>query len=81
MGFPKYIFLTSIIFTLFLPFTRGQIVFKELPGYRAADNDSLFFDISSKRKIITLDGTWKVHPADDEKAEEGFCFCPFSISR
>ncbi len=68
MGFPKYIFLTSIIFSLFLPFTRAQIVFKRLPGYRISDNDSLFLDITSKRKIIPLNGTWKVHPAGDEKA-------------
>lgn len=70
MGFPKYIFLTSIIFSLFLPFTQAQIVFKELPGYRIAGNDSLFFDISPTRKIIPLNGTWKVHPADDEKAQK-----------
>ncbi len=70
MGFPKYIFLTSIIFSLFLPFSRAQIVFKELPGYRIANNDSLFLDITSKRKIISLNGTWKVHPAGDEKAQK-----------
>ncbi len=70
MGFPKYIFLTSIIFSLFLPFSQAQIVFKELPGYRIADNDSLFFDITSKREIIPLNGTWKVHPAGDEKAQK-----------
>ncbi len=70
MGFPKYIFLTSIIFSLFLPFSQAQIVFKELPGYRIAENDSLFFDITSKRKIIPLNGTWKVHPAEDEKAQK-----------
>ncbi len=70
MGFPKYIFLTSIIFSLFLPLTHAQIVFKELPGYRVAANDSLFFDITSKRKIISLNGTWKVHPAGDEKAQK-----------
>ncbi|HSD63935.1 MAG TPA: glycoside hydrolase family 2 TIM barrel-domain containing protein [Ignavibacteriaceae bacterium] len=68
MGFPKYIFFTSLFFFLFLPVTRAQIVFKELPGYRISDNDSLFFDISTKRKIIPLNGTWKVHPADDEDA-------------
>ncbi len=70
MGFPKYILLTSIIFFLFLPFTRAQIVFKELPGYRIADNDSLFLDITPKRNIIPLNGTWKVHPAGDEKAQK-----------
>jgi beta-galactosidase len=68
MGFPKIIFLTSLLLFLLLPFTKAQIVFKELPGYRIADNDSLFFDISAKRKIIPLNGTWKVHPAKDEDA-------------
>lgn len=70
MGFPKYIFLTSLFLFLFLPFLKAQIIFKELPGYRIADYDSLFFDISSHRKIIPLNGTWKVHPADDEKAQK-----------
>ncbi len=68
MGFLKFIFFTPLIFFLFLPFTRAQIVFKELPGYKISDNDSLFFDLSQKRKIISLNGTWKVHPADDEDA-------------
>jgi len=70
MGFPKYILLTSLILLLFLPFSNAQIVFKELPGYRIADNDSLFFDITANRKIIALDGAWKVHPANDEKARK-----------
>jgi beta-galactosidase len=70
MGFPKYIFLTSLIFFLFLPFSKAQIVFKELPGYSIAGNDSLFFDITSVRGIIPLNGLWKVHPADDEKAQK-----------
>ena len=54
MGFPKYILLTSLFLILFLPFSRAQIVFKELPGYRIADSDSLFFDITANRKIIPL---------------------------
>ncbi len=70
MGFPKYIFLTSLFLFLLFPFSRAQIVFKELPGYRIAENDSIFFDITSHRKIIPLNGTWKVHPADDEKAQK-----------
>jgi beta-galactosidase len=70
MGSPKYIFLTYLLFILFFPVTNAQIVFKELPGYRIVQNDSLFFDISTHRKIISLNGTWKVHPADDEKAQK-----------
>ena len=70
MGFPKYILLTSLFLFLFLPFSRAQIVFKELPGYRIADSDSLFFDITANRKIIPLNGSWKVHPAGDEKAQK-----------
>ena len=69
MGFPRYILLTSLILFLFLPFLKAQIIFKELPGYRIYDNDSLFFDITSNRKIIPLNGVWKVHPADNDKAE------------
>lgn len=68
MGFPKFIFFTSLFLFLLLPSIRAQIVFKELPGYKISDNDSLFFDLSPKRKIISLNGSWKVRPADDEDA-------------
>ena len=69
MGFRKFIYFTSLILFLFLPLSQAQIIFKELPGYRIADNDSLFFDITATRKIIPLDGIWKVHSADDDKAQ------------
>lgn len=70
MGSPKILLITSLFLFLFLPLTKAQIVFKELPQYKMAEDDSLFFDISSKRKIISLNGTWKVHPADDEDAQK-----------
>jgi beta-galactosidase len=70
MGFPKFILLTSLFLIIFSSFSTAQIVFKELPGYHINDSDSLFFDISQTRKIIPLNGTWKVHPANDEDAQK-----------
>ena len=46
----------------------SQVVFKEVPDYQIRSTDSLFFDITSTRSIISLNGKWSVRPADDEKA-------------
>ena len=46
----------------------GQVVFKEIPDYEIRSTDSLFFDITSTRSIISLNGKWSIRPADDEKA-------------
>jgi beta-galactosidase len=68
MGYPKNS-LKLIIFFFLLPFfpTPGQIVFKELPKYEIKSSDSLFFDISSRRTIFSLNGQWRVYPSDDEQ--------------
>ncbi len=59
------IFLASLLF--FSSSLNAQIVFKELPGYKIKSSDSLFFDITQTRRIISLNGTWKVYSADDEE--------------
>ena len=46
----------------------SQVVFKEVPNYELRTSDSLFFDITDTRAIISLNGKWSVRPADDEKA-------------
>ncbi|MFO7446733.1 MAG: glycoside hydrolase family 2 TIM barrel-domain containing protein [Ignavibacteriaceae bacterium] len=56
------IFLSII---LFLNISYGQIIFKELPDYEIKLSDSLFFDISSTRSIVPLNGRWQVHPSND----------------
>lgn len=58
---------TLIFFFLILFATvpiLGQIVFKELPRYEITLTDSLFFNITSKRNITSLNGTWQVFSAD-----------------
>ena len=44
----------------------SQVVFREVPDYEMRASDSLFFDITSTRSIISLNGKWKVSPADEE---------------
>ena len=56
-------FLTISSFQLF-----GQVVFKEIPNYEIRSSDSLFFDITATRSIISLNGKWTVRPAGDEDA-------------
>lgn len=58
-------FIISIL--AFHPFLTGQIIFRELPQYKLNSSDLLFFDITETRKIISLNGEWKVYSADDEK--------------
>ncbi|HZW40331.1 MAG TPA: glycoside hydrolase family 2 TIM barrel-domain containing protein [Ignavibacteriaceae bacterium] len=60
-------FFTLLILCLLINKTSfSQIIFKELPKYEFNSSDSLFFDISPTRSVITLNGTWKVYAADDE---------------
>jgi beta-galactosidase len=71
MGFPKNIFLTILLLITFLvKSSSGQIIFKELPGSQIKSSDSSFFDISSTRSIIPLDGTWKVYPPNSKEEEK-----------
>jgi beta-galactosidase len=56
-------FLTISSFQLF-----GQVVFKEIPNYEIRSSDSLFFDITATRSIISLNGKWTVRPAGDDDA-------------
>ena len=67
MGLLKFFFLSNIISFFFLlhPLS-AQIVFKELPDYHTKV-DSSFFDITSARKIIPLDGIWKVYPTNNKE--------------
>ncbi len=51
-------------------FSFSQVVFKEVPDYKIRLSDSLFFDITSTRSIISLNGKWSVQPADDDKAQK-----------
>ncbi|MBZ0200286.1 MAG: hypothetical protein K8H86_10485, partial [Ignavibacteriaceae bacterium] len=58
-----------LFLVVFISVTRqsiGQITFNELPNYSIKTVDSAFFDITSTRKIIPLDGQWNVY-TDNEK--------------
>ncbi len=59
-----------LFFLVFISVTRqsaGQIIFNELPNYSIKAEDSVFFDISSTRKIIPLDGRWNVYAGEKNK--------------
>ena len=66
MGFSKFFFLSNIVlFFFFVNPLSAQIVFKSLPNYQAKI-DSSFFDITKTRKIILLNGNWKVYSTNDK---------------
>ncbi len=64
MVFPRKIilFMAILFLLLFSSNSYSQIVFKSLPEYKMPTADSLFMGLSSTRKIISLNGTWKVWP-------------------
>ena len=56
-----------LLFALFFNgFTPGQVVFRELPGYKPNLDDHSFFEITQTRDINLLNGKWKVYPADGD---------------
>ena len=70
MGTSKIYFLA--LFTILYIFsnpTIGQVIFKELPQYEYNVSDSTFFGSTQTRKIISLDGKWKVFPSNKKEDE------------
>ncbi len=68
--------LKSLLYNLFIATivlsqaTFSQVIFRDLPNYEINSSDQLFFDITDTRDVISLNGNWKVHPADDDKKEK-----------
>ncbi|MDP2364148.1 MAG: glycoside hydrolase family 2 TIM barrel-domain containing protein, partial [Ignavibacteria bacterium] len=48
----------------------SQVIFRNLPNYKINISDQLFFDITDTRSVISLNGSWKVFPPDDDKKEK-----------
>jgi len=68
LTFPFRFLILLVFLTLFaFQFLFSQVVFKEVPDYKIRLADSLFFDLTETRSIISLNGIWTVRPADDEK--------------
>lgn len=66
LAFYQIIRCILLLIFAFQPLISAQIVFRDLPQYNINSADLLFFDITNSRKIIPLNGEWKVYPADDE---------------
>ncbi len=66
-NFPKVLTFCLFLTLFFQSHLSGQIIFRQLPRYEIKSSDSIFFDITSKRKIIPLNGTWKVYPVNDKQ--------------
>jgi beta-galactosidase len=68
--------LKSLLYNLFITAivlsqaTFSQVIFRDLHNYKINTSDQLFFDITDTRDVISLNGNWKVYPADDEKKEK-----------
>jgi beta-galactosidase len=61
------LFIAAIIF---IQTISAQVIFRDLPNYKINTSDQLFFDITDTRDVISLNGNWKVYPADDDKKEK-----------
>ncbi|HEY6625858.1 MAG TPA: hypothetical protein VIZ21_02790, partial [Ignavibacteriaceae bacterium] len=71
LTFPFRSLVLSGFLALFaLQFSFGQVIFREVPDYKIRLTDSLFFDITQTRSVISLNGKWSVQPADDDKAQK-----------
>lgn len=62
----------SLLFTIIAiqPLVTAQVIFRNLPQYKINTADLLFFDITDTRKVISLNGEWKVYSAEDDKQEK-----------
>jgi beta-galactosidase len=67
--FPIRSLIFSVVLALFaFQLSFSQVVFKEVPDYKIRLSDSLFFDISQTRSLISLNGNWTVRSADDDES-------------
>jgi hypothetical protein len=70
MGFPNFIRSFISIFIVLAGTSFSQIIFKELPGYKLDFSDSVFFDLSETRSIISLNGSWSVYSAEEKEVKK-----------
>ena len=67
--FPLRSLIYSVVLALFtFQLSFSQVVFKEIPDYKIRLTDSLFFNITQTRSVISLNGNWTVRPANDDDA-------------
>ena len=59
-----------IVAIIYIQTISAQVIFRDLPNYKINTSDQLFFDITDTRDVISLNGNWKVYPADDDKKEK-----------
>ena len=64
----RSLFLSGLLTLYAFQFSFSQVVFREVPDYKIRLIDSLFFDITQTRSVISLNGSWSVRPADDDRS-------------
>jgi hypothetical protein len=70
MGFPNFIRSLISIFIVLAGTSFSQIIFKELHEYKLDFSDSVFFDLSETRSIISLNGSWSVYSAEEKEVKK-----------
>jgi len=69
LTFPFRFLIFSVVLALFaFQNLFCQVVFREVADYEIRLSDSLFFDNTGTRSIISLNGNWTVRPANDDDA-------------
>jgi hypothetical protein len=64
----RSLFLSGLLTLFAFQFSLSQVVFREFPEYKIHFSDSLFFDITQTRSVISLNGNWTVRQADEDNA-------------
>lgn len=65
LAFLKILRTSLLLILVSQTFLSAQIIFRNLPQYKLNSADLLFFDITDTRKIIPLNGEWKVYSGDE----------------
>lgn len=70
LTFPfRSLILSGVLAIFAFQFSFSQVVFREVPDYKLQLSDSLFFDITQTRFVISLNGKWTVRPDDENAAK------------
>ena len=78
MVFFKNNYLLKVILFVFFSqiFLHSQVIFKDSPKYQIPLSEKSFFDITSTRSIIPLNGKWNVYKAGDKDKKKTSIMVP-----
>lgn len=64
--FKNNLLLISVFAVLSITPVFSQVVFRDYPAYQFRSSDHIFFDVTTTRSIILLNGDWQVNTEDEK---------------